>query len=80
MELGREKLLGRIRALDDATRDAFTIDGVRYGVPSSVRRLISAAIEAYEGDDLGLCESICERAETEIETRRQSPRKPAEGC
>jgi hypothetical protein len=65
-EMCREALLHRIRALNDMRMEAFTVDGVYYGAPESVRRLIDDAIWAFEDDDFALCEHICDRVALEI--------------
>jgi hypothetical protein len=65
-EMCREELLHRIRGLNDAKMEAFTVDGLYRGAPRNVLLLIDSAIRAYEDDDFTLCDRICARAKLEI--------------
>jgi hypothetical protein len=60
----------RIRELNDAKMCAFTIDGIFYGSPQSVRDLIAGAISSLECGEFDAAEVYCERAEREIIRQR----------
>jgi hypothetical protein len=75
-EICREMLLQRIRALNDAKMEAFSVDGLYRGAPKNVLQLIDSAIRAYEDNDFALCERICARAEIEICGTRPQPLQP----
>lgn len=61
-----EWLVARIRQLNDAKMNAFTLGGTFHGAPKSVSDLIGKAIKCHEAGQIDECDELCDQAEKQI--------------